>query len=116
MTINHNQERKPKHKWPSLKGALAWLGVMAGAFLLLWVMATRLVPRLDRVFLGPPTPSPTATPTPSPPKAAIVDQIGFSFPSPEFIEEAKEILAEAGYRVDVYPPQQVTIDFYRTLP
>ncbi|MEA3345259.1 MAG: hypothetical protein U9Q78_03305, partial [Chloroflexota bacterium] len=59
---------------------------------------------------------PLPTPTPSPPKAAIVDQTGFSFPSPEFIEEAKGYLQKAGYRVDFYPSEEVTVDLYRALP
>jgi len=114
--MDRNEERNVGGKWKSVKGVLAWLGWMAWGFLILLVTATQLAPRLQRAFLGPPTPTPTLTPTPFPPKAAIVDQTGFSFPCPEFIEEAKGYLQEAGYRVDLYPPEEVTVDFYRTLP
>ena len=114
--MNHNEERNAGGRWKSVKGVLAWLGLMAGVFLILLVTATKLAPRLEYAFLGPPTPTPSPTPTSSPPKAAIVDQTGFSFPSPEFIEEAKGYLQKAGYRVDFYPSEEVTIEFYRTLP
>ncbi len=114
--MNHDRDPKTTNKWHAIGRALAWLGFMAVAFLLLWLAATRLTPHLEQVFMGPPTPTPTATPTPPPPKAAIVDQIGFSFPSPAFMAEAEEYLEEAGYRVDVHAPEAVTLDFYRTLP
>ena len=114
--MDRNEERNVRGRWKSIKGALAWLGWMAGVFLILVAASTLFSPRLERLFLGPPTPTPLPTPTPSPLKAAIVDQIGFSFPSQEFIEEANEYLQKAGYRVDFYPPEKVTINFYRTLP
>jgi flagellar basal body-associated protein FliL len=49
-------------------------------------------------------------------RAAIVDQLGLNEPNPEFVQTAKSTLEQAGYAVDYYPPEQVTVDFYRTLP
>lgn len=52
-------------------------------------------------------------------KAAIVDQgslsptAGFN---PVFIETATNILEQAGYTVDYYPGEEVTVEFYRNLP
>ncbi len=51
-----------------------------------------------------------------PKTAAIVDQLSLTQPNPDFISSARGLLAEAGYLVDYFPGEQVTVDFYRTLP
>lgn len=48
--------------------------------------------------------------------AAILDQLSLTQPNPEFVSSARGILAEAGYAVDYYPGEQVTVELYRTLP
>ncbi len=48
-------------------------------------------------------------------RAAIVDGL-LGFPNPGFVQEATSILNSSGYIVDYYPPQEVTVDLYRTLP
>ena len=53
---------------------------------------------------------------PGPPTAAIVDQLSLTAPNPEFAEEATALLEEAGYEVDYFPGEEVTVDFYRELP
>ncbi len=53
---------------------------------------------------------------PGPPRAAIVDQLSLTFPNPAFVQEATDTLQQAGYTVDYYPGEQVTVDFYRRLP
>jgi hypothetical protein len=50
------------------------------------------------------------------PKAAIVDQLSLTFPNPGFTEEATATLEQAGYAVDYFPGEEVTVDFYRRLP
>lgn len=50
------------------------------------------------------------------PKAAIVDQLSLTFPNPDFAEEATATLEQAGYAVDYFPGEEVTVDFYRRLP
>ena len=50
------------------------------------------------------------------PKAAIVDQLSLTFPNQTFIETATNILKQAGYGVDYYPGEAVTVNFYRNLP
>ena len=52
----------------------------------------------------------------SPPKAAIVDQLSLTAPTPAFVEVATSLLEQAGYMVDYYPGEEVTVDFYRDLP
>jgi len=59
---------------------------------------------------------PTPTPAPESRKAALVDQIALTNPNPEFTGQALAYLKEAGFSVDVYAGEEVTIEFYRTLP
>jgi hypothetical protein len=51
-----------------------------------------------------------------PKKAAIVDQLSLTQPNPAFAETASNILEDAGYVVDYYPGEEVTVEFYRDLP
>ena len=53
---------------------------------------------------------------PSSPRAAIVDQLSLTELNPDFAEEVTDMLEGAGYTVDYYPGEQVTVDFYRELP
>lgn len=50
------------------------------------------------------------------PKAAIVDHLSTSWPNPAFVEESTNILRGAGYRVDYYKGEDVTVELYRSLP
>ncbi len=55
--------------------------------------------------------------SPAGPKtAAIVDQLSLTQPNPEFVSSARSLLAEAGYLVDYFAGEQVTVDLYRSLP
>jgi hypothetical protein len=51
-----------------------------------------------------------------PPKAAIVDQLSLSSPNPEFVHRAADLLKEAGYEVDYFRGEEVTVDLFRDLP
>ena len=55
-------------------------------------------------------------PPPGPKTAAIVDQLSLTQPAPDFIRQATSLLRQAGYAVDYYPGEEVTVDFYRYLP
>ena len=55
-------------------------------------------------------------PASSQPKAAIVDHLSLTAPNQTFIETATDTLKKAGYTVDYYPGEQVTVEFYRNLP
>jgi len=52
----------------------------------------------------------------SEPKAAIVDHLSLTCPSQTFIQSATDNLEQAGYTVDYYPGEEVTVEFYRNLP
>jgi hypothetical protein len=49
-------------------------------------------------------------------RAAVIDQLSLSAPNPAFVEAATTRLEVAGYNVDYYPGEAVTVDFYRHLP
>lgn len=51
-----------------------------------------------------------------PPKAAIVDQLSFNFPNPEFVQRATATLEGAGYIVDYYSSEDTDVELYRRLP
>ena len=52
----------------------------------------------------------------APAVAAIVDQLSLTQPNPGFADRAAHTLMEAGYSVDYYPGEEITVDFYRNLP
>ncbi len=52
----------------------------------------------------------------SEPKAAIVDHLSLTVPNQTFIETAANTLKQAGYKVDYYLGEKVTVEFYRNLP
>ncbi len=51
----------------------------------------------------------------SPSKAAIVDHLSTSWPNPAFVKECTAILEGAGYKVDYYKGDDVTVEVYRNL-
>jgi len=58
----------------------------------------------------------TTNPTSSQLEAAIVDQLSLTCPNQTFIKTATNTLKQAGYTVDYYPGEEVTVEFYRNLP
>jgi len=49
-------------------------------------------------------------------RAVVVDQLAQTDKNPAFISGTIDTLKSAGYVVDYVPPEQVTVEFYRTLP
>lgn len=49
-------------------------------------------------------------------RAAIIDQLGLTAPNAAFANDATAELEQAGYSVDYYSAEQVTVDLYRGLP
>lgn len=49
-------------------------------------------------------------------KAAIIDHLSISQPNEDFWQTSKAVLEEGGFKVDYYPGEDVTVDFYRGLP
>jgi hypothetical protein len=48
--------------------------------------------------------------------AAIVDQLSVTAPDPDFVAATTRTLTQAGYLVDYYAGDSVTVEFYRHLP
>lgn len=65
-------------------------------------------------FLSP-SQNHTMNPASSQLKAAIVDQLSLTFPNQAFIQTATNTLEKAGYTVDYYPGQKITVGFYLDL-
>ncbi|MCZ6582216.1 MAG: hypothetical protein O6761_03475 [Thaumarchaeota archaeon] len=60
----------------------------------------------------------TSTSSPDKPRqlAAIIDQLDDLVPNKAFQQKAQEYLENAGYDVDVYTTEDITVDFYKKLP
>ena len=59
--------------------------------------------------------TPSATDNKPRPLAAIIDQLHDTIPNQDFNENAQQYLELAGYKVDFYTTQDITIDFYKNL-
>lgn len=59
--------------------------------------------------------NPTINPTSLQLRAAIVDQLTLTFPNHTFIQTAENTLKQAGYSVDYYSGEKVTVELYRNL-
>jgi hypothetical protein len=101
---------------------LAWLlafGGLVGMVVSAWPTAAPQPPAL-------PTPIPVTTagaatdfslPSFKPPKTAIiVDQLSVVYPNSTFVQTATNMLEKAGYQVTYIPHDEVTVNFYRTMP
>ena len=62
------------------------------------------------------SPQEQETSSTSEPKAAIVDHLSLTAPNQTFIQTATNTLKQAGYTVDYYQGEEVTVEFYRNLP
>ena len=49
-------------------------------------------------------------------RAVIIDQLYNEYPNDFFLDKSTEHLTAAGYKVDVYTTDEITIDFYKQLP
>ena len=52
----------------------------------------------------------------APRKAAILDGLSIDYPNETFIGSAKKILENAGFAVDVYGPENITLNLLKELP
>lgn len=61
-------------------------------------------------------PTPTTTEMPGQPRCAIVDQLSALYDNPDFIATNQAILEKAGFQVEVFSGDAVTVGFWRSLP
>jgi hypothetical protein len=97
--ITRSKVRSKRHQ---LRRRLTYLLVVAAA--------SALVVFLVYSTLGPKTAVDSTS------KIAIVDQLSAQWPDPAFNQTMHGILNQTGLKVDYYPSEDVTVDFYRTLP
>jgi len=62
----------------------------------------------------PPTNSPN--PPPALPRAAIIDQLCVLQPNQALLDQLTQELQDYGFAVDIYQGDEITIDFYQSLP
>ena len=62
----------------------------------------------------PPTNSPN--PPPALPRAAIIDQLCVLQPNQALLDQLTQELEDYGFAVDIYQGDEITVDFYRSLP
>jgi len=54
--------------------------------------------------------------TPTQLRAAIIDQVHNDLPNFKLQADAQRMLEDAGYEVDLYTTDEITVDFYKNLP
>ncbi len=91
------RDARSRLRWTAVLGAVALVFAALVAGLLLSNAASG----------GGPPPSKTA---------AIIDQLSLTVPNRDFRKSATETLQQAGYGVDYYSGEEITVDFYRDLP
>ena len=98
--------------------------IATAVFLAVILVSAALSAYFGYTILNPSAPADSVEPTlqfkpenPNPElKAAIVDQLSLTFPNQAFVEAAANTLRQAGYTVDYYSGEKVTVGFYRSLP
>ena len=87
--------------------------IVTAVFLAFILLIVTVSAYFTYTFLSQPQ-SQTNNPT-SELKAAIVDHLSLTAPNQTFIQTATNILKQAGYTVDYYLGEEVTVEFYRNL-
>jgi hypothetical protein len=64
----------------------------------------------------PVTPEPSLEPVSRLPGAAIIDQLSVLNSNQTFLKQTTQELEDYGFEVDLYQGEEITIDFYRSLP
>ena len=89
-----------------------WFALFVGAAVAVLIVSVSVLVVLSRSGEQSEEPSIPSTG----PRVAIVDQLALTQPNPGFVGTATDMLEQAGYTVDYYPGEEVTVEFYRTFP
>jgi hypothetical protein len=110
---NKKKPRGIKHKIREEKKREQRIGLaVTGAILIIIVSVSCF---LINSMLNQPSTNQTTTSSASQPKSAIVDHLSLTAPNQTFIQTATNTLKQAGYTVDYYPGEKVTVGFYGNL-
>jgi len=88
--------------------------IVTAVFLALILFIAVISVYFTYTFLNQPQ-NPSPNPTSSQLKAAIVDHLSLTFPNQTFIKTATTALKQAGYSVDYFAGEKVTVELYRNL-
>jgi len=99
---------------PSSQVAKGWFALFIGTAIAVPIVLISVLVVLSRS--GGQSGEPQATVSSAGPRAAIVDQLSLTQPSPTFVETVTDLLKQAGYAVDYVPGEQVTVEFFRKFP
>ncbi len=91
-----------------------WIVLFVGAAVTVLAVFVSVLVALSRS--GEQSEEPTTGIPSTGPRVAIVDQLALTQPNPTFVDAVTETLEQAGYAVDYYPGEEVTVEFYRTFP
>lgn len=125
MSRRKKVKRRAQERVPAEVGAQGAAGVAIGQVPRKWLalfvgaavaVAVVFVSVLVVVARSGGSDEPPAVVTSTEPRAAIVDQLSLTQPNPAFVESATDMLEQAGYAVDYYPGEEVTVEFYRNFP
>lgn len=107
----HNKSKRPQLQdgtWRKRGAILAAVVSLAAALAGALLVYFSLGQQSERLTTPDSAPGPTT--------AVIVDQLSLTFPNPTFVDTATSLLEQAGYTVDHYLGEEVTVEFYRDLP
>ena len=91
-----------------------WFALFVGAAVAVLIVFVSVLVVLSRS--GEQSEEPTTGIPSTGPRVAIVDQLALTQPNPTFVEAATDLMEQAGYAVDYYPGEKVTVEFYRSFP
>jgi len=119
---NRKKPQGTKARVQAYKKRLAYIGhsIIIGILITLVAISSSLLYSMLNSPSEQSPINPTLQITPDNPdsqlKAAIVDHLSLTYPNQTFIQTATNTLKQAGYTVDYYPGEKVTVEFYRNLP
>jgi len=99
---------------PAGRPANKWYAVFIGAAVAVPIVFVLVLAVLS--LSGGQSEEPPAVATSAGPRAAIVDQLSLTQPNPAFVDAVTGMLEQAGYAVDYYPGEKVTVEFFKKLP
>jgi hypothetical protein len=90
-----------------------WLVLFIGAVVAVAIAFVSVLVVLSRSGGQPEEPSTVVS---GASRAVIVDQLALTQANPSFAQTTTGLLEQAGYTVDYYPGEEVTVEFYRKFP
>lgn len=111
------EERKPKGTKAQIRAYKKRSRLVGTAIVLtILVVIIAFSSFLIYSYLNPSSNNPPTPPSELELKAAIVDHLSLTIPNESFNQTVTNILKAAGYVVDYYSGEEVTVGFYRNLP